>query len=72
MRGSTTVKAANDIFFRESGGELKSIRTYLSQIDSPATTSSVSYSFDVQNEFAVSGSDIAMGYMKATIMEIAQ
>ena len=72
MRGSTNVKSANDIFFRESGGELKSIRTYLSQIDSPATTSSVSYSFDVQNEFAVSGSDIAMGFVKATLMEIAQ
>ena len=72
MRGSTTVKTANDIFFRESSGQLKSIRTFLSQIDSPATASSVSYSFDVQNEYADGGSDIAIGFAKATLMEIAQ
>ena len=43
---STVIWYSSDIFFRESGGQLKAMCNSAFVVDSPATTSQVTYAFD--------------------------
>jgi len=47
LRGSTQVWYSNDVFFR-SGGTFKAVQSAIAFLDSPATTSTVTYKFQVK------------------------
>ena len=47
LRGSTQVWYSSDVFFR-SGGVFKAVQSAIAFLDSPATTSAVTYKFQVK------------------------
>lgn len=71
LRGSTSVFQSNEIFFRETSGQLKSIRTNLIELDSPSSTSAVTYKFQNFCQNCDAGQDMVIITPKITLMEIA-
>ena len=59
-------------FFRESSGHFKANNNFLSIIDSPSTTSSVTYKMFVDGNTLSSNGSLGAGITRLTLMEIAQ
>jgi hypothetical protein len=70
-RGTSDIFQTNEIFFRETSGQFKSTRSHIMELDSPASTSAVTYHWQIYLQNCDGGNDFTVINPKITLMEIA-